>query len=212
MGSAALMRFLNAKERELWQRAQPLLAKGRAWDLEHIKVCLDYTERILAEERLPQTLRTVLVPAVILHDIGWAFLRQDQKAGNAFSQVSSRRAHMRFGAEKAEVILRETGYTEDDISLITWMVAEHDNPDIGEAFTCWATPYLRDIDLLWRITSVNFWKDVKCKEPISFLRELRSGLEQEGFITSTARTMVGESLARLEIEIESTLCRQEVEP
>ncbi len=197
---------MDTREAQLWHTVKPLLRQGRAWDLVHIKTCIKHAEHVLAAGDIPEELRDCYLPAVMLHDIGWAFMPHEAKAIGAYSQPASREAHMRIGAEKAAQLLKTAGYDEQAIATICTMIGEHDNPYLGKPFRSHYTKYLREIDLLWRVTEENFWKVVKLKqiEPEKLLAKRLQSFT-DAIVTPTGQLIFEE----LERQLEARIMRRE---
>ncbi len=180
---------LTAQERKLWRQAATFLKDGRPWDLIHTETCLGYAFEIADGERWPESLRRLVIPAVMLHDIGWALIPAEKRKGRAYSQEDSRVDHMRVGAQKARDLMREAGYPEREAETVSLMVGEHDNPYIGKPFANPYTRRLREIDILWSLMPMSFWKKVEStgERPQQALEMVFRRLEAENVFSASGR-------------------------
>jgi hypothetical protein len=117
---------LKMKEiyRKIWKLAKPYYRKGRACDINHVEWMMKEAFKLCQKENIDGTL---LLPLVILHDIGYAEAPKD----NPFKRYI-RIAHMSAGKRFARKILKQVGYAEDKIIKIAHYVSVHDNWALGD--------------------------------------------------------------------------------
>ena len=146
--------MLTNLHQEILDLASPYLRLGRWWDLKHTELAIIHMQRILKQESA-QDLSPILIPAIILHDIGWAKLGEAKNT--TWSAQEMRIQHMTFGAEMARDILEKLSapHQEEIVSL----VATHDNAYLGIEPQTRTEKLLRDCDACFIHTYISFWKD-----------------------------------------------------
>jgi hypothetical protein len=136
----------------IWKQAKPYYQKGRPMDIAHIEWMMEVANTIADKERLDKTL---LLPLVILHDVGYSDL-QDPANANYYDK-DIRKAHMEAGAHIAEKILTSIPYPQDKKEIIVHYVGIHDMWAYGEVDVYVNDPVLgtfKDLDYLWIYHSV----------------------------------------------------------
>ena len=109
---------------KIWELAKPYYEKGRPMDIDHIEWMMSDAVFVCEKEKIDDSL---LLPLVILHDVGYAETPQ----GNPFEQ-SLKEVHMRAGAKIAKEILDEIEYPKDKTEKIVHYVSVHDNWALGK--------------------------------------------------------------------------------
>jgi len=105
--------------------------------------------------------RKMLMPAAILHDIGYSFMTLD----NLKISSDERREHCRIGAEQTSNILTElatagkVSYTAPEISTISNIVLTHDNPYLGLPLNTDLERQHRDADRSFVPSLISYYKD-----------------------------------------------------
>lgn len=120
-------------------------------DIEHITWMMKDALIVCKLEKLDDSL---LLPLVILHDVGYAEVPKD----NPF-KLDLRKAHMKAGAKIAKIILKKVDYPENKTKKIVYYVSVHDNWALGDNEI-----YLRDkilgaftdLDFMWMATPKGF--------------------------------------------------------
>ncbi len=136
---------------EIWKLAKPYYEKGRPMDIEHIKWMMAEAVFVCRQENLDDSL---LVPLVILHDVGYAEIPK----GNPFS-LKLRKAHMKAGAKIAKRILKKIKYPEEKTEKIIRLVSMHDNWALGGNEIYKKGKLLgvfTDLDYIWMATPKGF--------------------------------------------------------
>lgn len=177
--------------RRLFERARPHL-QTRQNDL-HTRVSYGFALRLLAgEEGDP----AVVIPAVLLHDLGWSRVPEDRQLlafGPAVKEPELTRVHEREGARMAAEILAELGYPEDAARQVVEIVAGHDT---RLAALSASDALVKDADKLFRFSGQGF--PIDCgrfgRDPGPYLEWLAARIP-EWFFTET-----GKRLAREEVD------------
>ena len=138
----------------LFQQAEPYLKMRN--DSIHTRVAHDYALLLLEKEGGD---RNIVEPAIILHDVGWSALKQDditQAYGVRATGAKARelnRIHEIQGAGIAAEILAKLGYDTVTICKIVKIIERHDsgkNPDTTEG------KLVKDADKLWRFSKIGY--------------------------------------------------------
>lgn len=179
---------------EIWERALPYQDKRD--DEGHAQLTLGFAKKLLETEKGDPD---IVIPAIILHDIGWSQLPADRRFA-IFSGIPEveklkyRVEHQEEGAKLARRILDDIGYPEDKIEGIVEIVSEHDT---REGFLDINDGIVRDADKLWRFSKTGINKDMERfgmsrDELIS--KRLRQ-IEEDGFFcTDSAKRIAKESI------------------
>lgn len=136
---------------KIWDLAKPYYQKGRPMDVDHIEWMMEAASYVCKQEQIDDT---ILLPLVIVHDVGYAAVPQ----GNPFN-VDMRKAHMQAGAEIAKTILQLLNYPENITSEIVHYVSIHDNWALGDNQIYQQYNILgvfTDLDFAWMATPKGF--------------------------------------------------------
>lgn len=134
----------------IWDLAKPYYLKGRPMDVAHIEWMVEVALRIAQDEGLDESL---LLPLVILHDVGYSKVKDVVEAD--YYQLDVRRFHMDEGAKIARQILKEVDYPEHKIDKVVYYISVHDNWAYGEVDLYMDDPVLgtfKDLDYIWLYT------------------------------------------------------------
>jgi HD superfamily phosphodiesterase len=144
---------------KIWEKAFPY--QDKRGDSGHASVTLEYAKTLLAPEKGDEK---VIVPAIILHDIGWSRVAAD-KAMVIFDQKASpeekreaRLEHQNKGVELARKILNSVQYPENLTKEILEIISQHDT---RQGFISKNEGLVRDADKLWRFSGIGFDLDIK---------------------------------------------------
>ena len=149
--------------RGIWGLAKPYLAESRWWDLMHTEMSIGYLFKIIKEEG-KEELENVLVPAIILHDVGWSTIGDEKHV--SWGGEEMRRKHMEMGAKIAEDVLNRVGYDPLLTKQIVHLVSTHDNTYLGIEQKTYEEKLVRDADACFVLTELSFWKDYHVKSVI----------------------------------------------
>ncbi|MBR9692349.1 HD domain-containing protein [Candidatus Woesearchaeota archaeon] len=172
---------------KILEKALPFYEQGREGDVEHIRWLSEVITEYVDESEVDFD---ILIPVVLLHDVGYARVPQ---GSNPFN-LDIRKFHSEQGAEIAEEILGELEYPKDKIAEVKRLILKHDNWAFGDDFS--DEPILRifsNFDFMWMATEKGF--DIVRKfmkqEPEEFYKQIgtfQKKNEEEG------RTWVNEKI------------------
>lgn len=132
----------------IWQRAQPLLGV-RSNDV-HTLYCYRFARALCALH--PDADAEVVIPAILLHDIGWSTVPPDkilQSFGPRTEYPELRRQHEVEGARLAREILAAIGHPVAQTAAIARIIDGHDTR--ADALSL-EDGLVKDADKLWRYT------------------------------------------------------------
>ena len=136
---------------QIWSLAKPYYSKGRPMDIEHIEWMMKDALLVCEKEDIDDS---ILLPLVILHDVGYAEVPKD----DPFNK-DVRKSHMEAGAKIAARILEEVDYPEDKSERIVYYVSVHDNWALGDNALYQEDKLLgtfSDMDYIWMATPRGF--------------------------------------------------------
>jgi len=172
-------------------------------DKGHARITLEYATKLVALEHGEED---IILPAIILHDIGWSqmpasiikviltpgeFLQDEYKV---------RCAHEQEGVKLAAGILTEIEYPQYKIDEILEIISEHDT---RKGFISKNEGLVRDADKLWRFSKTGFEADVRRSgrsrpEQVQILTELL--VKPDYLFSGFARQLAMEELTRRQSE------------
>ncbi|NQU99263.1 MAG: HD domain-containing protein [Parcubacteria group bacterium] len=188
---------------KIWGLAKPYYEKGRPMDVDHIDWMMEEALFVCKKENIDDLL---LLPLVILHDIGYAKVSKD----NPFN-LDLRSSHMKEGEKIAREILEKLNYPKDKIEKIVYYVSIHDNWAFGETEIYRKNQILRifkELDFIWMATPKGFLFLMKIlnksrKQMINYLEEEKpAGLP---FSTETTRELYYHYLNNRKKEVKPNL-------
>jgi HD superfamily phosphodiesterase len=147
---------IESRYQRIFESAIPFL--NTRHNLVHTFVVYQYALLLLEKE--PGT-REVVLPACILHDVGWSIIPEDQQLtafGPNGKDMVLRRKHEVEGAVIADQILRKLGYDEALIPEILKIIDGHDT--IREARSS-EDAITKDSDKLFRLCALGFRIDAE---------------------------------------------------
>jgi HD superfamily phosphodiesterase len=143
--------MMESKFQRIWQLAGPYL-ETRQNDI-HTRVSVKFAYRLLQKEDGD---RDIVIPAVILHDVGWIRVPEDLQPkayGSKATSVEINRIHEVEGAKIAEEILRGIEYDQDKVGEILRIVEGHDSRE--EPISS-SDKIVKDADKLFRYSKEGF--------------------------------------------------------
>jgi len=115
----------------------------------HTRISYQFALRLLEQGGDP----AVVIPAILLHDIGWAWVPEDLQLtafGPKATNPELRDVHERWGAQRAEEILTSLGYPEEAIRKIIPIIAGHDSKEASDSLE---EAIVKDSDKLFRFSA-----------------------------------------------------------
>jgi HD superfamily phosphodiesterase len=181
---------INPIHRKIYEQAKPFLRTRK--NLIHTQIALRYALRLLKEEKSDEN---VVIPAILLHDVGWKTIPEDLQL-TAFGPNPSNpqlvRVHEVEGAKIAETILKEFHYPPKKIKEICQIIRGHDSRKRPISRN---DRIVKDADKLWRYSRKGMAIDldrfhIPRREYLIFL---------EAIINHWFLTPTGKEVARREI-------------
>jgi HD superfamily phosphodiesterase len=133
---------------EICRLARPFLETRD--NLIHTRTAYSFARKLLAAEGGDET---VVIPAVILHDVGWKSVPEDLQLkafGPGVNDREINRIHEVEGARVAAEILKEVGYDPALAQEIIEIVRGHDSRKIPLSLN---DKIVKDSDKLWRFSA-----------------------------------------------------------
>ena len=133
--------------RDAYEGVLPTLKAGRPINpIHHTPQVVEFLVQIMLEEQdFKESALKQGIVAAMFHDSGNAFepkgekkiMDEDVNADLSLREpaIEQRRRHMMNGAMLAELFMRAQGsstFTQNDISVVTWIIEHHDDPTIAE--------------------------------------------------------------------------------
>ncbi len=149
--------------KEIFERIRELALpyQDKREDAGHHAVTLEYAQRLVKMEKGDED---VVIPAIILHDIGWSRIPK-ARVWILFDKKSSREEiyklrteHQDEGVKMARGILEGVGYPPELTAEILEIISQHDTRD---GFISKNEGLVRDADKLWRFSKTGFEADTR---------------------------------------------------
>jgi HD superfamily phosphodiesterase len=176
---------IRPKFRRIFELALPFL-NTRLNDI-HTFIVYQYALLLLEEEpALPE----VVVPAAILHDVGWSVIpkeRQLEAFGLSITNYKLRRKHEAEGAAIARKILNDLAYDPGLIPRVAEIIEGHDTSQCAKSLDDAVT---KDADKLFRVSHAGFRIDNERFhiDPLAYIDELIGQIDR-WFLTKTGKEM-----------------------
>ncbi len=174
----------------IYARAKPYLDTRQ--NEVHVAISFSFGQRLL--QHYPQADPAVVLPAIILHDVGWKMIPEDQQVkgfGPKIKDPGLRRVHEIEGARLAGEILAEANYDGAKRAAIMGIIDGHDS---RETTLSLEDKLVKDSDKLCRFTKTGIEIDsqrfnIPLDEYVEWL-----GRQIEGWMfTPEARRMAHEA-------------------
>lgn len=139
---------MRSRYAEIFDLAEPYL-DTRSNDV-HTSISFQLALQLL--EHYPAADPSVVLPAVILHDVGWKMVAEDEQLtafGPNMSNPDLRRLHEKEGARIAREILGKLGYDQGKSEEIAAIIDGHDSRQAPLSLN---DELVKDADKLWRFT------------------------------------------------------------
>ncbi len=179
----------------IWQLALPL--QDQRDDSGHAEVTLSYATALLASEQGDED---VVIPAIILHDIGYSQLSKERRLSifDRSKPEAERKAvqieHENAGVVLAKGLLVRVEYPRHLVPEILEIISQHDT---RKGFISKNEGLVRDSDKLWRFSKRAF--DVGSRRPRTGLdtrlKDLETDVDKPGyFFSERAKQLAREQL------------------
>ena len=184
--------------RRIWELAGPYL-DTRKNDI-HTEISTGFAGRLLGLEGGDED---IVIPAIILHDVGWKKVPEDVQLkafGPKATMPEWNRVHEVEGAGIAGEILRKVNYHEDKILEIQEIIAGHDSRKESISRN---DSVVKDADKLWRYSETAI-RCIQMGFGLTFeecIQRLRRNLEP-WFLTESGKRMAEEELEKRMKELE----------
>lgn len=140
--------LLDPRDLPLWRDARPYLDVRN--NDEHTLVAYGVAKALLAE--LPQARASVVLPAILLHDVGWKKVPQElllDAIGRNPKRPDLVRDHELYGVEIAREILERHRPEGVDIEAVLAIIDGHDTTRHAKSLE---DAVVKDADKVWRTT------------------------------------------------------------
>lgn len=184
--------MIDERCRYLYLRALPYL-NTRFNDI-HTLVAYEQARLLLA--CYPDADESVVLTAVVLHDVGWKMVSESEQPtafGPNMSNPSLQRLHETEGARIAADILSELGFDPAKLDEVVAIIDGHDTRAVPLSTN---DRLVRDADRLWRFTPAGVRIDVQRfgMKPVEHFAWLEAGIDS-WLSTSEAKRLAREYLA-----------------
>jgi HD superfamily phosphodiesterase len=145
---------MKAVFNEIWKLALPY--QDQRDDPGHAKITLKYAQELLFREKGNED---VIIPAIILHDIGWSQLIKGRrilvfaKSAREEDKLEVQLEHQNESVKLATNILQKVNYPEELTGEILEIISQHDT---RKGFISNNDGLVRDADKLWRTSREGF--------------------------------------------------------
>jgi len=183
--------------KEIWRRA--LKYQDKRDDKGHAQITLKFAQELLKGEKAN---RDIVIPAIILHDIGWSKLSLKERFlifkpdTTDEQEFRVRIKHQKEGYKLAMKILKDVDYDKSLSKHILKIISQHDT---NKEKLSKEDALVKDADKLWRFSKEGFWTDVKRRKitPEKWYADLKVLINQKGFLfTLQARGIAKKELAK----------------
>lgn len=180
-------------------------SRTRANDI-HLPISFAYAERLCAV--YPEADSLVVRVAILLHDTGWARVKDETRIiregfGDNWRKSDVRFEHERHSCAIAEEVLPGLGYSEEFITRVTTIIDGHDTRPQSLSIE---DSVVRDADRLWRFTPTGIaiastWFALS---PAEYCRRLRGEIIPE-LLTQAAVDIAEAELQRSQLLLKTDL-------
>ncbi len=196
----------------------------------HVATCLSYLDQLISEFPEENINRRVVALSLILHDIGWSKL-SEQEIANSLGvsglkltdiAMAPKEKHAVEGERLARQILGdgdgdgEFGFepklSEQEKDLIFKSIRFHDKPemvnDSGDRVMPIEVKLLVDLDHIWSFIHEDFWLDTIRKgiSPSTYIENLSKDLDFY-FVTNPGKELAKKLLNERRVEVEEVVWR-----
>jgi HD superfamily phosphodiesterase len=136
---------------EIWRRAKPYLNTRK--NHIHTEISIRFAEMLLEKEGGDED---VVMPAIILHDVGWIRISEDEQHKGFGPEIQSPRVvkkHELEGVKIAKEILDALDYDKEKMAQILEIIEGHDSRKVTDSIN---ESIVKDADKLWRFSREGF--------------------------------------------------------
>jgi len=183
----------------IWDLARPYL-NTRKNDI-HTEISTGLAQQLLVQEGGEED---IVIPAIILHDVGWKEVPEDiqlKAFGPKVSMPEWNRVHEVEGAKIAGDILRKANYHKDKILEIQEIIKGHDSRKEPISLN---DSIVKDADKLWRYSETAI-RGIQMGFGLTFeecIERLRKNLEP-WFLTESGKRMATEEIEKRTKELKN---------
>lgn len=179
----------------IWKLALPY--QDKRGDEGHAETVLNYAIELVKSEGADEE---IVIPAAILHDIGWSKLPKEERLG-IFGKIKKedkqylQKKHEITGVDLAKNILEQVNYDTPSTEEILEIISGHDT---RAGFISKNEGVVRDADKLWRFSKKGFWVDVirGSYTPNAHYKKLKDNVKEKDFFYSET----AKNIAKFELE------------
>lgn len=189
------MNFSKEVYQKIWEAALPYQDKRD--DVGHGEIVTKFAIKLCELEEMNDN---IVIPAAILHDIGWSQLPEKERFHIFDSDITKEQLreiqikHEQEGVKLAEKILSKIGYPSGFIKTILEIISQHDT---RSGFFSKEDGTMRDADKLWRFSKIGFDADIR-RRGVTFNEwhnYLEKNIDEQGFFFSeSAKLLAREEL------------------
>lgn len=193
------MTLLTPRDEALWHDARPYLDVRN--NDEHTLVAYGVAKALLAQ--IPEAEESIVLPAILLHDVGWKRVPQElllEAIGRNPSRPDLVRDHELYGVEIARGILERHRPAGVDIDAVLAIIDGHDTTKHAKSIN---DAVVKDADKGWRTTphgmrTIRGWYDWSLEQYIDMV----SNLSNPRLLTAPGKAMAEGFTASLRSELE----------
>jgi hypothetical protein len=191
--------LLTPRDAALWHDARPYLDVRN--NDEHTLVAYGVAKALLAQ--IPEAEESIVLPAILLHDVGWKRVPQElllEAIGRNPSRPDLVRDHELYGVEIARGILERHRPAGVDIDAVLAIIDGHDTTKHAKSIN---DAVVKDADKGWRTTphgmrTIRGWYDWSLEEYIDMV----TNLSNPRLLTPPGKAMAEGFTASLRSELE----------
>ena len=170
---------------KIFEKARPFLRTRK--NLIHTRIALHYALKLLQSEKGDED---VVIPAVLLHDVGWKTVPSNLHLtafGPNPSNPKLARVHELEGAKIAEAILKDLQYPSEKVKEVCRIIRGHDTRKRPISRN---DRIVKDADKLWRYSRKGMAVDLdRFRVPRPIYLNFLEKIINEWFLTSTGREL-----------------------
>lgn len=200
------MEFSKEEFQKIWDLALPYQDKRD--DSGHAEIVTKFALELCEMEKADGD---IVIPAAILHDIGWSQLSEKERF-IIFNPIVTRDEmlhvrirHQKEGVKLAEEILEKLEYPSEKIKQILEIISQHDT---RKGFFSPEDGIMRDADKLWRFSKIGVDADIRRRGmPFDeYYNRMEKIIEEENFFYSeSAKFLAREELLERQKEYEAEM-------